>query len=77
MGLPEAPNKSLFPLEYPPFRKHCAREKMIEELFFRGTARDCRNRLREITLWELFSGRLRNFVVALCFLTVLVACFQK
>ena len=31
-----------------------------------------RNRLREITLGELFSGRLRNFVVALCFLTVFV-----
>ena len=39
--------------------------------------RNCRNQLREITLGELFSGRLHNFVVALCFLTVFVACFQE
>ena len=63
-------------IEYPPFTNHCAREKIIEELFSEG--------LREIVaiacakeLGELFSGGLRNVVVALCFLTVLVACFQK
>ena len=37
----------------------------------------CRKRLREITLGELFLGRLRIFVVAIRFLAVYVACFQE
>ena len=57
---------------YPTFIKYCAREKIIEDY-----SRNYHNRLREITLGELFSGRLCIFVVALCFLTVFVACFQE
>ena len=64
-------------VDYPPFRKHCAREKNYWGSIFRGIAWNCHNRLREITLGELFSGLLRILVVALWFLTVFVACFQE
>ena len=49
---------------------------MIEESYS-GIARSRRKRLRERTLGEVLSGRLRNLVVALCFLAVFVACFQE
>ena len=45
-------------------------------LIFQGNARNCRNRLHEATLGELFLGRLYNFVVSLCLLSVSVACFK-
>ena len=62
---------------YPPFSKHCAREKIIEESFSEGlrevVAIDCVKK----TLGELFSGRLHNFIVLLRFCIVFVACFQE
>ena len=60
----------------PPFRKHCAREIIFEDFFLRYCSKCC-NRLLEITLVELLLGRLRDLVVALCFLTVFAACFQE
>ena len=51
--------------DIPSFRKHCAREN-YRGIIFWGIARNCRNRLREITLGEFFSGWLR-----------FVACFPE
>ena len=62
---------------YPPFRKHCAREKKLSRNYF---PRDCAKLSQLIVRknsWGIVFGGLRNFVVALCFLTVPVACFQE
>ena len=58
--------------ECPPFRKHRLRKNYRGKVFL-----NCRNPLHEIPPRELFSGRLRSFVVARCFRTVFVACFQE
>ena len=55
--------------KYPPFRKHCAREKFIEEIFSEGlreiVAIDCAK-----SLFGNYFRAIAHFVVALCFLTV-------
>ena len=61
----------------PSIQKTLRARKNYWGIIFRGIARNCHNRLRETTLGELLSGRLRIFVVALWFLTVFVACFQE
>ena len=48
-----------------------ARKKTYWGIISRGIARTSRNRARRIIIGELFSGRLRNYVVALC----LFSCF--
>ena len=58
-------------LQYPPFRQHCARETNYRRIIFRGIARNCRSRLREITLGMLFLGRFAR----LCCWSLLSYCF--
>ena len=64
-------------MDIPSIQKNIALEKMIEEFFSEELSRTCHNSSREATLGELFSGRLRDFVAALCFLAVYVAYFRE
>ena len=73
---PQQPSATRETFWQPPVRKHCARQRSIDELICRGTVQKCCSRLQKKNSNGIISGQVRNFV-ALCSRTVFVPCFQK